>query len=137
MTGSQRIEAYLSEVAAALPGPGRARDDIIAELRSGLLDATDAHLAAGHSPGEAAVAALAEFGDPRQIGAAFGPELAARQARRLARTLITTGPLVGMLWSAAATASHIGIRRAPPWHWHWAPCRPPPPSRCPCSPPSS
>jgi hypothetical protein len=117
MTGSQLIEAYLSEVAASLPGPARACDDIIAELRSGLLDATDAYRAAGHSPGEAAAAATAGFGDPRQIAAAFGPELAARQARRLALTLITTGPLVGLLWAAAATASHVGIRRAPPWHW--------------------
>lgn len=54
---------------------------------------------------------------PRQIASAFGPELAARQARRLALTLVMTGPLVGLLWSAAASASHLGIRRAPPWHW--------------------
>ncbi len=111
MTGSQHIESYLSEAAAALPGPARARDDLIAELRSGLLDATDAYHAAGHSPDEAAAAATAEFGDPRQIAAAFGPELAARQARRTALALITTGPLIGLLWAAAATASHIAIHR--------------------------
>lgn len=121
MTGITRVEAYLSEVAAALPGPARARDDMIAELRSGLLDATDVYRAAGHSPREAAAAAAAEFGDPRQIAAAFRPELAARQARRTALTLITTGPLVGLLWAAAATASHIGIHRAPPWQWHGMP----------------
>lgn len=121
MTGSPRIEAYLSEVAAALPGPARARDDILAELRSGLLDATDAYRAAGHPPDEAAAAASAEFGDPRQVAAAFRPELAARQARRTALTLISTGPLVGLLWAAAATASHIAIHRAPPWQWHGMP----------------
>ena len=99
MTGSRRIDGYLSEVAAALPGPARARDDIIAELRSGLLDAADAYRAAGHSPDEAAAAATAEFGDPRQIAAGFGPELAARESRRLARDLIITGPLVGLLWA--------------------------------------
>jgi len=123
MTGSGRVEAYLSEVAAALPGPARARarDDIIAELRGGLLDATDAYQATGHSPEEAATAATAEFGDPRQVAAAFGPELAARQARRLARDLIITGPLVGLLWAAAASASNIGIRHAPPWEWHGMP----------------
>ena len=121
MTGGQRIEAYLSEIAAALPGPARARDDIIAELRGGLLDATDAYRAAGHSPGEAAATATAEFGDPRLVAAAFGPELAARQARRLARDLIITGPLVGLLWVAAAAASHVGIRHAPPWEWHGMP----------------
>jgi hypothetical protein len=69
MTGRPGIDGYLSEVAAVLPGPARARDDIIAELRSGLLDAADAYRAAGHSPDEAAAAATAEFGDPRQIAA--------------------------------------------------------------------
>jgi hypothetical protein len=117
MTGGTSIEAYLSQVATALPGPARTRDDIIAELRSGLLDAADAYRAVGHTPGEAATAATAEFGDPRHVAAAFRPELAARQARRLALTLVTTGPLVGLLWITAATASHIAIRRAPPWHW--------------------
>ena len=121
MTGTPRIDAYLSQVATALPGPARARVDIIAELRSGLLDATDAYQAAGHSPGEAAAAATAEFGDPRQIAVAFRPELAARQARRLTVTLVTTGPLVGLLWAAAATASHIAIRHAPPWQWRGMP----------------
>ena len=121
MTGSPAVESYLSEVAAALPGPARTRSDIIAELRSGLLDATDAYRAAGHPADEAAAAALSEFGDPRQIAAAFRPELAARQARRTALTLITTGPLVGLLWAAAATASHIRIHRAPPWQWHGMP----------------
>jgi hypothetical protein len=121
MTGRPGIDGYLSEVAAVLPGPARARDDIIAELRSGLLDAADAYRAAGHSPDEATAAATAEFGDPRQIAAGFGPELAARESRRLARDLIITGPLVGLLWVAAATASHVGIRHAPPWQWRGMP----------------
>ena len=121
MTGSRRIDGYLSEVAAALPGSARARDDIIAELRSGLLDVTDAYRAAGYPAGEADAAALSEFGDPSQVAAAFRPELAARQARRTALTLISTGPLVGLLWAAAATASHIAIHRAPPWQWHGMP----------------
>jgi len=117
MTGGAGIEAYLCQIAAALPGPARNRDDIIAELRSGLLDAADAYCAGGYTPGEAAAAAVAEFGDPRQVAAAFRPEIAARQARRLALTLITTGPLIGLLWITAATASHVAIRDAPPWHW--------------------
>lgn len=121
MTGSPPVEAYLAEVAAALPGPARARDDIIAELRSGLLDAADAYQAAGDPPGEAAAAAAAEFGDARQVAAAFRPELAARQARRTALTLISTGPLVGLMWAAAATTSHIAIHRAPPWQWRGMP----------------
>jgi hypothetical protein len=37
------VERYLAEVTARLPGPARARAGIVAELRSGLLDAVDAH----------------------------------------------------------------------------------------------
>lgn len=117
MTADRVIDAYLREVAAALPGPGRARRDVVAELRSGLLDATDAHCAVGLPAGRAAEAAIGEFGDPRQIAAAFRPELAARQARRLALCLVATGPLIGLLWIAAAFTSHFGIRPAPPWQW--------------------
>ncbi|HUY48606.1 MAG TPA: permease prefix domain 1-containing protein [Streptosporangiaceae bacterium] len=121
MTGSQQIDAYLSEVAAALPGPARTRRDIVAELRSGLLDAADAHRSTGLQPAPVAEAAIREFGDPRQVAAGFRPELAACQARRLAVTLLATGPLIGLLWAAAAVASHIGIRHAPPWQWAGVP----------------
>jgi hypothetical protein len=60
-------------------------------------------------------AATAEFGEPRAIAATFRSELAARLARRCALTLACTGPVVGLLWTAAAVASHIGIRHALPW----------------------
>ena len=87
----------------------------MAELRSGLLDATDAHRSAGLSPAKAALAAIREFGDPAQVAAGFGAEVAAGQARRVAVTLLATGPLVGLLWIVTAVASHLGIRPAPPW----------------------
>ena len=121
MTGAAAVDAYLREVAAGLPGPPGARRDILAELRAGLLDAVDAHRSAGLPPAAAAQAAIGEFGDPCQVAALFRPELAVRQARRLAVTLVATGPLIGLLWTAAALASHIAIRHAPPWHWAGAP----------------
>jgi hypothetical protein len=121
MTGGQVLDAYLREVTAALPGPARARADIVAELRSGLLDALDAHRGSGLTEPAAAAAATAEFGDPRQVAELFRPELAARHARRTALTLIPTGPLIGLLWAAAALASHIAVRQAPPWQWAGAP----------------
>jgi hypothetical protein len=102
------IEGYLAEVTARLPGPPRARAGIVAELRSGLLDAADAHRSAGVPPAEAALAAVREFGDPAEVAAGFGAELAASQARRVAVTLLATGPLVGLLWIATALASHLG-----------------------------
>jgi hypothetical protein len=111
----QPVEAYLADVTAALPGPGHARACIVAELRAGLLDAVDAHRSAGLAPAQATAAALGEFGDPREIAAAFRPELAARSARRTALTLAATGPVIGLLWAVAAVASHIGVRHALPW----------------------
>lgn len=113
----QAVEHYLAEVAARLPGPARAHSSIVAELRSGLLDATDTHRSAGLLPAEAAAAAIREFGDPGQIADAFLPEIAASHARRVAAVLLVTGPLVGLLWLATATASHLAIRIATFWHW--------------------
>jgi HAAS len=121
MTGGPLVDAYLGQVAASLPGPAQARRDILAELRSGLLDAVDAHRSAGLPADAAAEAAITEFGDPRQVAGAFRPYLAMRQARRVALTLIVTGPLVGLLWATAALASHITIRHTPPWQWPGAP----------------
>jgi hypothetical protein len=119
--GIEQLESYLAEVTARLPGPPRARADIVAELRTGLLDAADAHRAAGLDPDAASGAAISQFGNPRRLGDAFRPELAARTARRAALTLLATGPLIGLLWAAAAQASHMGIRHAPPWQWGSAP----------------
>ena len=121
MTDSPPIDAYLRQVSATMPGPAHARRDILAELRSGLLDAVDAHRSAGLPAGAAAEAAITEFGDPRQVTDAFRPHLAMVHARRVALTLLATGPLVGLLWTAAALASHIAIRNAPPWQWASAP----------------
>jgi HAAS domain-containing protein len=119
------IEAYLSAVATGLTGPARGRGQVIAELRSGLLDAADAHRRAGLAPAAAVQAAVAEFGSPGQIAAAFRPGLAAGQARRVAVVLLATGPLIGLLWAAAARASHVGIHAVAPWYWaHLPPAAP-------------
>jgi hypothetical protein len=111
------VEAYLAEIAAALPGPARSHADIMAELRAGLLDAADAHRSAGLPAVAAARAAVSEFGRPEQVAAGFRAEIAARHARRLSASLVAGGPLVGLLWVAAALASHLGLHAAPPWHW--------------------
>jgi len=115
MTAGRAIDAYIEQVAEGLPGPARERRDMMAELRSGLLDALDAHRLNGLPEEAAAAAATAEFGEPRMIAATFRSELAVRLARRCAMTLAGTGPVVGLLWTAAAMASHIGIRHALPW----------------------
>lgn len=121
MTAPAAIDAYLREVAAGLPGRPRERGDVVAELGSGLLDALDAHRRAGLKDDDAAAAATAEFGDPRLVAATFRSELTARLARRFALTLAVTGPGVGLLWAAAASASHIGVRHLVPWGWAGTP----------------
>lgn len=115
------IEAYLTTLSAELPGSAREREDILAELRGGLLDAAASYRRSGLGAVAAARAAVAEFGEPGVVSAAFRPGLAATQARRVAATLMVTGPLIGLLWSGAAIASHIGVRMALPWHWAGAP----------------
>ena len=115
--GAGPVERYLAEFTARLPGPPGAHVGIVAELRSGLLDATDAHRSAGLPPAQAALAATREFGDPAQIAEGFGAQIAASQARRVAAALLATGPLVGLLWIAVAVAGHLGFRPGPPWQW--------------------
>jgi hypothetical protein len=115
--GGAAVEGYLAAISARLPGPAWARSGITAELRSGLLDATDAHRAAGLPPAEATAAAIGEFGDPALVADGFTAEIAARLARRVAVILLVTGPLVGVLWLSTAFTSHLGIYHVPPWEW--------------------
>jgi hypothetical protein len=108
--GRDAVSAYLAAVTAQLTGPAPAKAAIIEELRDGLLETLAAHRARGRSAQEATEAAIAEFGDPATVAAAFGPELAAVQARRVALALLATGPLVGLAWLAAAAVNAL-----PPW----------------------
>jgi hypothetical protein len=93
--GAAAVESYLAEVSARFPGPVRAQAGIVAELRSGLLDATDAYCCAGLPDEQAALAATGEFGDPGLVADSFRTEIAARQARRVSVSLAAAGPLVG------------------------------------------
>ena len=111
------VERYLAEITARLPGPARAHSGIVAELRSGLLDATDSHQAAGLAPAQAVQAAINEFGSPALVADGFRAEIAASHARRVAVALLATGPLVGLLWIATAAASHLSIRLSSLRQW--------------------
>lgn len=95
------IGGYLAELSAQLPAP------IVAELADGLDQTHQHYLQQGLGPDAAAKAALAEFGEPQIIVAAFSH---ANPARRAARRLLATGPMVGACWGAA-----LIINRA--WTW--------------------
>ena len=109
-TSRDAVADYLAAVTTQLPGPPSVRAAVTDELRDGLLEALETHQARGCSQAEATAAAIAEFGDPRMVAAAFGPELGAVQARRVAVGLLVTGPLVGLTWIAAVAANGL-----PPW----------------------
>jgi hypothetical protein len=104
------VADYLAAVTTQLTGPPSARAAVTDELRDGLMEALETHQARGCSQAEATAAVIAEFGDPYTVAAAFGPELGAVQARRVAVGLLVTGPLVGLTWIAA-----VVVNALPPW----------------------
>jgi hypothetical protein len=104
------VADYLAAVTTQLTGPPSARAAVTDELRDGLMEALETHQARGCSQAEATAAVIAEFGDPHTVAAAFGPELGAVQARRVAVGLLVTGPLVGLTWIAA-----VVVNALPPW----------------------
>lgn len=95
------ITGYLAALSARLPA------EIVDELADGLADTHQAYLDQGLGPGQAAEAAVAEFGEPDIIVAAF---LRANPARLTARKLLAIGPCIGACWAVALITSHA-------WDW--------------------
>jgi hypothetical protein len=91
------IDEYLRALDRHLRGPARLKADLLAEARGGLEDAASAYREDGLAPTAAGRRAVAEFGEPRGLAAAYQVELAAAYGRRLAL-------LVAMLPVAMLTA---------------------------------
>jgi hypothetical protein len=114
------IGKYLSTLSADLIGPEAAQTEILAEISDGLHEAAGTYQAQGLKPAEAVLAAVAEFGEPDAIAAAFRPGLGARQARRTALALLASGPVVGLAWIGGAILAALPPARyelSGPW---WA-----------------
>lgn len=92
------IRAYLDEVAAGLHGPRRVRARILAELCDGVEQAVADRTARGEPADQATTTAIAEFGSPDVVAAAFAGELVIADARHTLITYVATGPLVGIWW---------------------------------------
>jgi hypothetical protein len=101
MAQPRLIADYLSQLAARLPAP------IVEELADGLHETYLAERRAGLAPEDAAQRAVAEFGDPAALVAAF---LVASPARRAGRALLLTGPFVGAAWATVLLTQHA-------WNW--------------------
>lgn len=95
------IDAYLRDLADRLPA------DVADELTDGLLETYDHQRSRGLSPDQAARAALTDFGTTEQIVQAF---TRLTPGRRTARTLLATGPLIGICWAVALVTGHA-------WRW--------------------
>ena len=92
MSQASLITDYLSVLSAQLPAP------LVEELADGLDETHQHYLTQGLTPDAAASAAVAEFGEPQVIVAAFTRLSPARHA---ARRLLAAGPVVGGCWAAA------------------------------------
>jgi len=92
MPGPGLISDYLTQLSAQLPAP------VVEELADGLDQTRQHYLDQGLDPDAATAAALAEFGPPPVIVAAF---TRISPARRTARRLLAAGPVVGACWAGA------------------------------------
>ena len=101
MPGPGLISDYLTALYAQLPAP------VVEELADGLGQTRQHYLNQGLDPDAATGAALTEFGPPQVIVAAF---TRVSPARRTARRLLATGPVVGACWAAALLTSRA-------WTW--------------------
>lgn len=101
MSQPRLISDYLAILAAQLPAP------LVEELADGLAETHRFYLRQGLVPEAAVRAAVAEFGDPQVIVAEFARM---NPARRAARKLLTTGPMIGACWAAALVTSQA-------WAW--------------------
>jgi hypothetical protein len=95
------ISGYLAELSIDLP------QRIVEELADGLEETYRRCLSQGLDAESAARAAIAEFGQPPVIVAAFTN---ASSGRRTARRLLAAGPAVGLCWA-------IVLITARAWQW--------------------
>ncbi|GLL03756.1 hypothetical protein [Dactylosporangium matsuzakiense] len=104
------VNDYLNAVVGALPAGRRTRLAIRTELADGLACAVESRISAGAEPARAAADAIAEFGPPRVVAAAFARQLLAEATYRIGLGLLCGGPVVGLLWVAATpVASGAGV----------------------------
>ncbi|MFI5906925.1 permease prefix domain 1-containing protein [Dactylosporangium sp. NPDC051541] len=109
------IDVYVNALGGALRGPRRAKADLLAEARDGLVDAAEHHESDGLDRAEAERAAVAEFGPVAALAPEFQRELALAQGRR-------TALLVGAGVATQSIVSEVAWRSAATG-WHWEPSR--------------
>lgn len=95
----ETIDAYITGLETALGGPRRLREDLVAEARDGLVDATEAYQSGGLDRGTAERRAIEDFGELDEIADAYRPELALAQSRRSAIGLTLVIMIQPIVWA--------------------------------------
>ncbi|MFE9725280.1 permease prefix domain 1-containing protein [Streptomyces sp. NPDC005794] len=98
------IAGYEASLTAVLHGPGGPKARMIEELRDGLADTAEAHVAEGMPYERAARVAVREFGTVEEIAPAAQRELTIAQARHTARAVTLTAPFLITCWYLARTS---------------------------------
>ena len=101
MADRDLIQGYLAELARHLPS------ETVEELADGLEETFQHQLRRGLSPTEAAHLAIAEFGRPPLVTAAFAHQ---SSGRRTAIALLATAPIFAGLWGTTLITAHA-------WNW--------------------
>ena len=101
MAEHHMIQRYNDVLRAELP------PHLVEEIADGLAEANAYYLRQGLDADEAAQATVSEFGDARAVVEAFTRDI---PARRIARRLIATGPVVGGCWAVALITGRA-------WEW--------------------
>jgi hypothetical protein len=99
-----------AELGRLLHGPRRVKGRLIRDAADGFDDTVDAFRAAGIDAGQATSLAVARFGTPGQLAAAYQAELDTAQARRTAILVAMTLPAMFAMW-------HVGWNLDPYQTW--------------------
>lgn len=92
------VRAYVLELQSRLRGPSGLKARVVEEVVTDLESAAQKFIARGLGADAAAEAAIDEMGSAKSVADGFADELAVADARRVLRTLLVTGPLVGLWW---------------------------------------
>jgi hypothetical protein len=105
------IDAYVTELGAALRGPNRRRADILAEVRDSLVDASEAYESDGLTREEAERLAVDEFGAVRRLAPSFQAELGYAEHWRLALLVVAAIAPQGLVWNRGThpTSGHTAL----------------------------
>lgn len=92
------IRDYTAELRSHLRGPALLKARVVAEIVADLESAMGKFRRLGLGTSDAATAAVAEMGPANEVAEGFADELAIAEARTTLRSLLVTGPLVGVWW---------------------------------------